>query len=125
MARSAAAMLIAAMLVVGAADLGLTEWLGAHPFWAVKIGYIGVGIGVALAVVLSLLRMPFGVPLALGAALAMGGLAAARVGAARFAVSYAEDVLAGRFWFFGWIAAAAGAFLLLCGGIGLAVHRAK
>ncbi len=115
MARSAAAMLIAAMLVVGAAHLGLTEWLGAHPFWAVKIGYIGVGIGVALAVVLSLLRMPLGVPLALGAAL----------GAAGFAASYAEGALAGRFWFFGWIAAAAGAFLLLCGGIGLAVHRAK
>ena len=44
--------------------------------------------------------------LVLGGVGLVAGYAVAKTGAARFAASYAEDVLSGRFWFFGWIATA-------------------
>lgn len=102
--------LIGAIAIVAA---GLSERLGAHPFWAVKTGGIGAAIGAGLAVVLALLRTKVALRIGLGVAVLVAGYAAARLGAARFAASYAEDALAGRMWFFGWIGAAAGLRLML------------
>ncbi|OYX44366.1 MAG: hypothetical protein B7Z02_06350 [Rhodobacterales bacterium 32-67-9] len=114
---------LAGLLVIMAARLGIAERLGAHPFWAVKTGYIGALAGVVAGLALS--WVPAGRALIVGALVAGIGLLAAKLGAARFAASYAEDAIAGRFWFFGWIVAAAGATLIVHSAVraGLGVLR--
>ncbi len=57
--------------------------------------------------------MAAGLRVALFGLLTLAALAAATWGKAEFAASFAEDALAGRFWFFGWIGTAAGATALL------------
>jgi hypothetical protein len=113
MGRQIIALAGAFIVVFALAWMGLPERLGAHPFWAAKIGWIGGAIGAGLALVLILVRAPFVLRLILGIVAAAGGFAVAKIGAARFAASYAEDALAGRFWFFGWICVAAALVVLL------------
>ena len=96
--------LIAAVVVVIAAHFGLSRSLGAHPFWAVKIAWIGVPIGLILALLTRKKRWPTRVTLF--ALLLLGSAAAAHFGRLRFAASFAEDQLAGQAWFYGWIAVA-------------------
>lgn len=113
MGRQILALAGAFVLVAVLAWMGVTERLGAHPFWAVRIGWTGAAAGAGLALVLILLRVPSGWRLGLGVAGTAAGYAVAKVGAARFAASYAEDALAGRFWFFGWICVAAALVVML------------
>ena len=103
MPRLAIAVL-AALVVPIAAHLGLSQSLGAHPFWAVQIGWVGAGIGVVLALLAFWLpriwaTAGFGV-------LALAAFAVAHLGKVRFAASFAEDQFAGQMWYFGWIAVA-------------------
>ncbi len=105
-----AAAAIAAVVVVGFALAGGTQGLGAHPWWAANVGYIGAGIGAVV----------WGVLLAAGMRrrwLLLGALALlvvagvmTTIGKTNFAASYAEDALAGRFWYFGWIPLMASGF---------------
>ncbi|MDI3336001.1 hypothetical protein QKW60_06255 [Defluviimonas aestuarii] len=113
MGRQVLALAGAFFIVFACAGMGLSERLGAHPFWAVKIGWVGGTVGAGMALVLMLARVPPGWRLALGAIGAVAAFAAAKIGAARFAASYAEDALAGRFWFFGWICVAAALVVML------------
>jgi hypothetical protein len=106
MGRQIAALVGAFVIVMVFAWAGLSEQLGAHPFWAVKTGWIGGATGAGVALALILTRVSSRLRLVLGVAGLVAGYAVAKTGAARFAASYAEDVLAGRFWFFGWIAVA-------------------
>jgi len=105
--------IIAGAVLVGLAYLGLTTALGAHPFWAVKIAYIGVGFGV---VIYSLFWVWQGSWLAKMISFILllavsGGITT--FGKTRFAASFAEDAMAGRLWYFGWIAVIGFAFALL------------
>jgi len=116
------------MRIIGAAIvafglLALFGWaggavaLGAHPFWGLKVCLIGGAAGVSLgAVVAGLVMARRGGTL--WAALAGLGLTLiafwiSGLGKERFASSYAEDVFGGKMWFFGAIAMAAGAALVL------------
>jgi len=104
------AVVVALVVPAGLAWLGLTEALGAHPFWSFKVALIGAPVGCVLGLVL-----PVGRKLRLGAALVVLIVAAAAAywGKIGFVTSYAEDALAGKFWYFGWIGIAAGLALLL------------
>ena len=81
---------------------GLSEMLGAHPFWAVKIAVIGGGLGAVAGAV-----FPCRATGLLGVLMLILAFGVAGFGKARFAASYAEDHFAGRMWFFGAIGVAA------------------
>ena len=100
-----------AALSVAAAS-GAAEYLGAHPWWAVKAGFLGCLVGSAGLLALRLAGLKT-LPLLW---IAAGGLAlssaAALFGKRAFAASFAESALAGRFWYFGWIGVFASLVLL-------------
>lgn len=102
---------IAAPLVV--AYSGLAVRLGAHPWWAQSSAWIGAVIGIALALALFGVRLHRVAVLVIGALMVAAGAWAAHAGKVAFADSYAEDALAGRFWYWGWIGALAGVTLLV------------
>lgn len=92
---------------------GLSIRLGAHPWWAQSSAWIGALIGVALALALFGVRLRRVAVLVMGALMASTGAWAAHAGKVAFANSYAEDPLAGRFWYWGWIGGLAGLTLLV------------
>ncbi len=110
-----AAVLLALAVPVGAASLGLAGALGAHPFWELQVALIGAPLGVvAAAVGLRVTRLPPGAAPVLWGALAVAAALAAWWGKTAFVASYAEDRLAGLFWYYGWIAG--------CAGVGAAIY---
>ena len=107
------ALIPAALLMALAAQTGVTQALGAHPWWSTQVIVIGAPAGLLLAGLSALAGLAAGPRIALFALIAAGAFAAATWGKAEFAASYAESALAGRFWFFGWIGTAVGAAALL------------
>jgi len=100
---------------------GGTLALGAHPWWALKVGYLGTAIGVPVWLGLRASGLGDWVRLALAALALLVAAAVAGVGKARFAAPFAEDALVGHFWFIGWIASMAATFAVfatLAGAIG-------
>ena len=111
--RSLVNGIIAAVILIAAAYLGVTESLGAHPFWSVKIAYIGVVIGVVIYAFSWVWQGSWLSKFIAFFALLVIAAGATYWGKTQFAASYAENVLAGRFWYFGWIAIAAALFSML------------
>ena len=101
------AALLAAVLMLAAGILGLTELAGAHPFWARQVVYLGVPVGLILAWLVRRIGMGRTGRLGLYILGTAAFFALASWGKMRFAASFAEDTLAGQFWYFGWIATAA------------------
>ena len=103
----APALLVPACLAVLAYTVNLTQTLGAHPWWAAQVIWIGLFAGLVLGALAA--RLPGGRSLkTIGAAgLTAFAFGAAHLGKIRFAASYAEDQIAGQMWYFGWIAACA------------------
>lgn len=108
--RPAFLVILAAAL---AQILGLPERLGAHPWWADKVIWVGVPFGFGLAATAWILRLPRGVRYLGFAGLTAAAFIIAQTGKMRFAASFAEDALAGQMWYFGWIATTALAFATL------------
>ena len=103
----------ALVLVVGFALIGGSQALGAHPWWAVNVGYIGGAAGAVVWLVLGMIGLgPRWTALAAAVVLAAAGILT-WIGKTNFATSYAEDALAGRFWYFGWIVVLAAATVLI------------
>ena len=101
-----AAPVIAAITTLTFAYLGGPKSLGAHPFWAIRVAIFGAAIGAVVAVLLGRLPRSW---LILGfVTLLIGAMISAYLGKAEFAASYAENAVAGRVWYFGWILAMAG-----------------
>lgn len=100
----------AVLLLVISNWIHLPESFGAHPYWSGKVLFVGGTIGIfaasAFAVFGSHIRMVF--PLAVFDTVLVLGAISAYFGKMKFAESYAENAFAGHFWFFGWIAIAAG-----------------
>ena len=92
---------------------GGTLALGAHPWWALKVGYLGTAIGALVWLGLRATGLQGRVRLALAATALLVATVATGVGKARFAASFGADALAGRFWFIGWIAVMAAAFAVI------------
>ena len=109
MARSD--LILLAVLAVVALVFGLTglaAQLGAHPFWSDTVVWIGAALGLGLGVAAK--RAPWGLGLGGFALVFLLAIWAATGGKARFVASYAEDAMAGRLWYFGWIAVFVGLF---------------
>lgn len=107
---------LAVLMTAAAAALALnlTQKLGAHPWWADKVIWLGIPLGLGIYATLTLLRLPrFPEVAGLGLAILIA-FGAATQGKARFAASFAEDAVAGQMWYFGWVATCAfsAAFLL-------------
>lgn len=102
-----AAYLIAAAVVMIAAFYGVPKSLGAHPFWAVKVAWIGVPVGLFLAFSTRALKWRWPTRMLLFFVLLAIAGTAAHQGRLQFAASYAENQLAGQAWYFGWIASMA------------------
>ena len=102
-ARSLA--LIATLALAALALYGdVPRTFGAHPWWSTQVIWIGVPIGLALAGLVTW-RAPLSwLPIVILVALTLAAFAIGADGKSRFAASYAENVLAGRVWYFGWIA---------------------
>ncbi len=98
--------LIAALLMAALIALDVARPLGAHPWWSQKALLIGTPIGLILATLagLKLRPLPLTVTFAIATVLAF---AIAKYGQTQFAASYAEDQLAGKLWYVGWIATGA------------------
>jgi len=87
--------------------------LGAHPWWAEKVVWVGVPVGFSLAATAWILQLPGGIRKLGFAGLTLAAFIVAHTGKMRFTASYAEDMLAGQLWYFGWIATCALAFATL------------
>ena len=87
--------------------LDLPRAWGAHPFWSQSILFIGTPLGLALAAAAGRTPVRPAQAAAVFAALGLVAVVVAAQGKAEFAASYAEDRLAGRLWYLGWIATAA------------------
>jgi hypothetical protein len=74
---------------------------------------IGAPVGSVLGLLLWARRLKRGLRLGLGVVAVVAAFGVAKYGQIGFANSYAEDHLAGQLWYFGWIATAAAATLLL------------
>lgn len=121
-----AEILIVAALATGlaiASVVGLTQALGAHPFWARQAGLIGTAGG---AVIYGGLRVvglaPRWLALIGAVALAASGLAVS-FGKQAFVASFAENALAGQAWYLGWFAVAGSVLICLAGGLVWALGR--
>jgi len=97
---------MAVLVPVGMAYFGVSRSFGAHPWWDMKTALIGAPIGGIIGLIL----MRFALTLRLGVSLLglAGAVAAAWYGKTQFAASFAENALAGKLWYFGWIGIAVG-----------------
>jgi len=111
--RNLANAIIAAAILIGLAHFGVAKSLGAHPIWAVKIGYIGVGLGVVVYSMFWVWQGGWVAKLLTFAVLLAVASGVTYFGKMRFVASIAEDAMAGRLWYFGWIAVVGFAFALL------------
>ncbi|MCE8512049.1 hypothetical protein KBY22_05060 [Ruegeria pomeroyi] len=86
---------------------GLTLLLGAHPWWAQKVIWIGLPIGIGLAMTAWALRLPRPLrQLGFGLSTFVAFLIA-EAGKTQFTASVAENIAAGQTWYLGWIATCA------------------
>lgn len=103
--------LIAALSLASVA--GLPESLGAHPWWAARAGIVGSLTGAACLLALRHLGLKTAPLLWMATTGLALSSAAAVLGKRAFVASFAESVLAGRFWFFGWFGVFASLVLLI------------
>jgi predicted branched-subunit amino acid permease len=96
-------------LVIVSAYYGVARSLGAHPFWDTQVALIGAPIGLVLAATLRALKWRWVTRLFAFLLLLTIAATAAHQGRLQFAASFAENALAGQFWYLGWIACAASA----------------
>lgn len=123
MNREAFATLAITVALIVASLLGVSVDLGAHPLWAVKTGVIGSAIGLVVYTALRLAGLrPTSLAIFGGLALGASGLSVVQ-GKALFVASFAENALAGRFWFLGWFGVAAAACLTLSALAAFALRR--
>lgn len=95
---------LSSLTLAGFAHLiSLPQELGAHPWWADKVIWIGLPIGLALVGLAWVLSIPRNLQLVGFTLFALAAFLAAQGGKTQFAASYAEDLLAGQIWYFGWV----------------------
>lgn len=99
--------------LVAASLAGLPQRFGAHPWWARQTGIIGGVGGAVLWLALRRAGVSPAAQLTVAALALLASAAAAYFGKQVFAASYAENALAGRFWYFGWFTLAGSVALLL------------
>lgn len=123
MADQVLVLVIAVLLTAGAGILGVTEALGTHPFWSVKVALIGAALGALIAAGIAAFGVRQRAVLVASALISLVAAAIAQLGKARFAASFAEDLVAGKLWYLGWIAALAAVCVLAQAFLNLAIVR--
>jgi len=113
-------LVLPAVIVLAGHFAGFWILLGAHPWWSLSGADIGIAIGLATMVLLAFLSR-FGkvspLLLLLGfSALALVAAILMLNGKESFAMSYARDAVAGRFWYFGYIGFIAAVYATLAAG---------
>ena len=91
--------------VLAAFAIYLTDapaFLGAHPTWAATV--IGIGAPLGVFGFIALVRTNRHILLGLSIVGLIVAYMAVVYGKSRFAASFGDDVLAGKMWYFGWIA---------------------
>ena len=91
----------------------VTILLGAHPWWSFSIALIGVPIGLIISTIAIKTRMGRWIAVTVSLVLLMVAGIIAHLGKATFVASYAENGVAGRFWYYGWIGVMAALCMLL------------
>ncbi|WDR06370.1 hypothetical protein PSQ90_02570 [Devosia rhodophyticola] len=114
------ALLLAAAITLILGYSGIVTFLGAHPFWAQSTSWIGAIAGAAVALVLLWFRVPRMLALGLAGVVLLAAGLAAYFGKAEFVASYAENGLAGRFWYIGWMVGLGALTSLIAVGVGRA-----
>ncbi|MBU2867079.1 hypothetical protein [Pacificibacter marinus] len=104
---------LTALIALIAGVTSIAAQLGAHPWWANQVILVGAPIGIVLGLVLWGARLNRVLRLCLGVVALAAAFGVAKYGQIGFANSYAEDQLAGKLWYMGWIATSAAASLLL------------
>lgn len=107
------ALVVALILPIALGYVGVSQALGAHPWWGLSTTVIGAPVGCVLGLALAVMRLGRVPRLIAGVAVSGGTAAVAIWGKTQFAASYGEDALAGSLWYFGWIGIAAGLALVL------------
>jgi hypothetical protein len=95
--------LLTAIAIVAAYFIDLPTDFGAHPWWGQKAILIGAPIGLALTA-LAIWLMGSGRSTFVFIVFFAVSFGIAYYGKTAFAASFAEDQLAGKLWYFGWIA---------------------
>lgn len=109
--------------LVAASLADLPQMLGAHPFWAQQTSVIG-GIGGALLwLAQRRVRLSASMQVIIAIVVLLISATAAYVGKQVFAASFAENWIAGRFWYFGWFAVSGSVAFLLAATITGALRR--
>lgn len=116
------AVAVAATLVAAALS-GLPRMLGAHPWWAQQAGIIGGVGGAVLWLGLRQAGLSFGTQMVLAVMALLASVAAAHFGKQVFSASFAENALAGRFWYFGWFALSGFVALLIAAVVARILRR--
>ena len=104
---------LTAIIALIASSTGVATQLGAHPWWAGQVVIVGAPIGIVLGLVLWALRLNRVLRLCTGVIAVAAAFGVAKYGQIGFANSYAEDQLAGKLWYMGWIATSVSVSLLL------------
>ncbi|MDO8359661.1 MAG: hypothetical protein Q7T08_06435 [Devosia sp.] len=91
---------------------GLTIRLGAHPRCAMSTALIGAAVGLLVALGLGAVPLRRVISMLVAAVATVLAGVAAYFGKDIFVASYAEDGLAGHFWYYGWIGGLAGVTVL-------------
>ncbi|MGR3660454.1 MAG: hypothetical protein ACU0CA_04585 [Paracoccaceae bacterium] len=104
---------VIAAVLIALGYFGVTEALGAHPWWAFKIVFIGVGVGAAFYLAAKFWQAGFSIKTLVFSVLLLALTLTVWVGKIRFVGSYAEDAFAGKMWYFGWIGVVAFTFVLI------------
>jgi len=112
-----------AAVLLAASFAGLPGELGAHPWWAQQSGIIGGIGGAVLWLVLRRAGAAFSRIAVVSLLAFSASIAAAHFGKQVFADSFAENTLAGRYWYFGWIALSGSVALLLAAAAALVLRR--
>jgi len=108
MKHSLVVAIVSAGVTLVLAWFGVTSYFGAHPVaWPFQVALIGAPIGAFIAVVAGFVLPSKLVRLILFFALLLLVWGVAEYGKLEFAASYAEDRLAGKLWYYGWIAVCA------------------
>jgi hypothetical protein len=110
---AAVALVVGLVVPLGLAYSGLSVRLGAHPWWVQSSAWIGAVAGIVIALCVLRLQLNRIAIVVIGAAVVSAGAWAAHAGKTALANSFAEDALAGRLWYWGWIGGLAGLSLVL------------
>ena len=117
--KSFAPILITLAVLALVYALDLPKTLGAHPWWSHQVVLVSGGLGIVAGFFLKRAQPISGAGMML--VMAISGYILAGIGKEQFAISFAEDKLAGQIWYFSWHATLFGlaGFIYIASALGI------